>query len=142
MDAMKVIKKHGAPGGLPVVTIYVDADAPGEDRTLYEHHISVTNYGEVLCLISDSSTPLDASTLNTILKDAGYASYSTALPITTSIRMLTNKIYHGVGIYGTTNTLYITTVTDTLSISEGSITSSSATSYSAVSSITDKVFKI
>lgn len=30
MDAIKVIKKHGQPGGLPVMTVYVDPEAPGE----------------------------------------------------------------------------------------------------------------
>lgn len=42
MDAIKIIKKHGTPGGLPVVTVYVDADAPGEAQAsepLYVHEI-------------------------------------------------------------------------------------------------------
>ena len=30
MDAVKIIKKHGSPGGLPVITAYVDENAPGE----------------------------------------------------------------------------------------------------------------
>lgn len=30
MDAIKIIKKHGEPGGLPVMTAYISADAPGE----------------------------------------------------------------------------------------------------------------
>lgn len=30
MDAVKIIKKQGEPGGLPVLTAFVSADAPGE----------------------------------------------------------------------------------------------------------------
>lgn len=39
MDAVKIIKKHGSPGGLPVITAYVADNAPGES----EIHINVDN---------------------------------------------------------------------------------------------------
>lgn len=39
MDAVKIIKKHGEPGGLPVITAYVADNAPGES----EIHINVVD---------------------------------------------------------------------------------------------------
>ena len=70
MDAVKVIKKHGTPGGIPTITAYIDESAPGElpaysdsdnGKTLtidsgvpkwvaggvilFEHHITIAGQG-------------------------------------------------------------------------------------------------
>ena len=72
MDSMKLIKKHGSPGGLPVMTVYIDADAPGEVDTLqlYEHYITLNRWTHCV-IVTRESTPFTLSTLAKWLYDNG-----------------------------------------------------------------------
>lgn len=78
MDSIKIIKKHGQPGGMPVATVYVDDDAPGESKDLYLHRFQ---NGEItpalsLSIVTNSETALGYQGLVTILQELGYTSTS------------------------------------------------------------------
>ena len=66
MDSIKVIKKHGQPGGLPTVTVYVDADAPGESSDPVPKYLHTIRAGDasstsnLIYIVSDSETPFTA----------------------------------------------------------------------------------
>lgn len=107
MDAVKVIKKSGAPGAVPAVTAYVDepllpkvsaadsgkvigVDENGEleavtpsSKKYYIHALSLTfgTYGLGKCIIvSDSSTPFTRRSFVQWLYDHNYKSKTTGYP--------------------------------------------------------------
>lgn len=84
MDSIKIIKKHGQPGGLPVVTVYVDENAPGEtDSTLYAHYIKDAG-GCLITIISKDNTPFTAVSLGSFLYENGINSADNAIWFPTS----------------------------------------------------------
>lgn len=72
MDAVKVIKKHGSPGGLPTITAYVDENAPGEAQavSLYLHQVKTANY--IILVYSSSKTVFTTATFAKWLYDNGF----------------------------------------------------------------------
>lgn len=82
MDSMKLIKKHGSPGGLPVMTVYIDADAPGEAHEVvkkYLHSIDISDRC-VVTVVTEDSTPFTLETFAKWLYDNGYT-YSLGKPL-------------------------------------------------------------
>lgn len=82
MDSVKIIKKYGQPSGVPVITAYVDEDAPGEagqERKLYQHVITVKDCS--FTIINDDSKPWTLEKLKEFLILYGYIE-TTLLPTT------------------------------------------------------------
>lgn len=147
MDSIKIIKKHGSPGGLPVVTAYVDENAPGEaEKKLYLHNISMGTFGHTIDIISNDSTPFSYTTLNKWLKDNGYAQQSQALPVygTILIGSDPSTLVVPIGIYGGTSTPQANMKTIVTTIVDGVVTYTAGAQYSAVpfGALTDKVIEI
>lgn len=106
MDSIKIIKKHGQPGGLPTVTVYVAEDAPGEfggEVELYLHQLTMPTtspFGSIN-IISKDKTPWVRADLVAFLKDNNYTSTSSAFtlaPFSTAV-VNSNKIRTAVSIY-------------------------------------------
>ena len=83
MDSIKVIKKHGQPGGIPVVTVYVDEDAPGEYTAVkkYLHTITLDAVCTVI-IINESSTAFTKATFAKWLYDNNYKSAGAVYKVT------------------------------------------------------------
>lgn len=126
MDAFKIIKKHGVPAGVPVITAYVDPDAPGEAQplTLYQHIIT---YGDNMVIINNNSSTL--FTLNTFAKwlyDNNYKSATNAksyyvIPHYDSITTANNTftIIKHLGFFSDNGSrIYIATVKSTITFSD------------------------
>lgn len=79
MDAIKVIKKHGVPAGVPVITVYVDPNAPGERVTMYGHRITTPGFN--LYIITSTSEPFTTASFAKYLYDRGFRDDSTIMAI-------------------------------------------------------------
>lgn len=76
MDSMKLIKKHGNPGGLPVMTVYIDADAPGEAHAVkYLHSVDLSDRC-IVTVVTEDSTPFTLETFAKWLYDNNYTNAS------------------------------------------------------------------
>lgn len=125
MDSIKIIKKHGQPGGLPVVTVYVDEEAPGETKALYEH-IICTGSIAVMAIITESGTAFTADSLADLLVASGFDSASNALPLwgVSGLSARTDgfslRTYYSVYANATgSNRLRLRTNAQTVSLAEG-----------------------
>lgn len=96
MDAYKIIKKHGVPAGVPVVTVYVDEDAVGEYSPRFNHHISLADI--VIDIITSDATPFTTATFAKWLFDNGYK-----IPGSSSGRYPVSNVY----CYTSNNIMYI-----------------------------------
>jgi len=78
MNAYKIIKKHGVPSGIPVITVYVDPEAPGEapgESKQYQHVIHCSSPLDLkVVIINNSNEPFTANSLIQWLTDKGYDS--------------------------------------------------------------------
>ena len=134
MDAVKVIKKSGAPGAVPAVTAYVDepllpkvsAYDSGKVIGVDEHGeldaITIESGGKVYChsfydsnymnhkivFYSSKSTQYTLAELNAILKDGNFTSTTYFLGMGTGYNMTADgKLEMMRGIYASGNYTYI-----------------------------------
>ena len=140
MDAVKIIKKHGSPGGVPTITAYVDENAPGEAQatSLYLHQIKASNY--IFHLYSSSDTPFTTGTFAAWLKNNGFNSntklFSCVVPASVpSVSSGQVQYYLLKGAYSTNGTVTslrvkgykLSVSSNTLSITESSDSDQSIT---------------
>ena len=147
MDSIKIIKKHGQPGGMPVVTVYVDEDAPGETKPIYRHRITRTksSYSWSIDIFNDDPTAFTAASLAKWLKDNGYTSYGVSgYPIQQIVINYANGSLQTqetlFSSNGTTISMRVTTYSpvineSALTYTQESVTTTLSTIYDAVSII-------
>lgn len=151
MQSVKIIKQHGNPSGLPVLTAYVDPDAPGETSDpLYAHYVSVATFAHFV-VVSKDNTPFTLSTLAKWLYDNGFTSYTgTYMPCftvfdigTPSTPDNTFKLYTSVCVYSSDGTsIKLQQTNNTITYDDGKFTKTSQVQLRDMSTINDTVVEI
>ena len=146
MDSIKIIKKHGQPGGLPVLTVYVDEDAPGEGQKLYQHRITRNQSGNswAVVIVSTDATPFTGATFAKWLYDKGFISYGGGLPIQ-QLEVNTNNgtLQNQEALFSANGTYISVRYTSyTPSITDNTLTYTTESTTALTSVIYDTVFEI
>lgn len=147
MDSIKVIKKHGQPGGIPVITVYVDEEAPGEVNDIYFHFIvtGLFSFG----IFTEDAEPYTTASFAKWLYDHGYTNATASnkrFPLTTtweshSANKLTLVRAGGLASSNGTSIQVGTSSTD-VSIVDGVLSFTTPTGQSSTTISNDIVYKL